>query len=67
MRKKHNLLIGERTAEDIKIKVGSAYPKAEVTTMNVRGRNLVTGLPKTVEVKLRGDRGSFKRGNFTDC
>ena len=50
MRKKHNLLIGERTAEDIKIKVGSAYPKAEVTTMNVRGRNLVTGLPKTVEV-----------------
>ena len=50
MGKKHNLLIGERTAEDIKIKVGSAYPKAEVTTMNVRGRNLVTGLPKTVEV-----------------
>ena len=53
MRKKHNLLIGERTAEDIKIKVGSAYPKAEVTTMNVRGRNLVTGLPKTVEEALR--------------
>ena len=52
MRKKHNLLIGERTAEDIKIKVGSAYPKAEVTTMNVRGRNLVTGLPKTVEVSV---------------
>jgi len=50
MRKKHNLLIGERTAEDIKIKIGSAYPRAEVTTMNVRGRNLVTGLPKTVEV-----------------
>ena len=55
MRKKHNLLIGERTAEDIKIKVGSAYPKAEVprpevAKMNVRGRNLVTGLPKTVEV-----------------
>lgn len=50
MRKKHNLLIGERTAEDIKIKIGSAYPRAEVATMNVRGRNLVTGLPKTVEV-----------------
>ena len=50
MRKTHNLLIGERTAEDIKIKIGSAYPRAEVTTMNVRGRNLVTGLPKTVEV-----------------
>lgn len=50
MRKKHNLLIGERTAEDIKIKIGSAYPRAEVAKMNVRGRNLVTGLPKTVEV-----------------
>ena len=50
MRKKHNLLIGERTAEEIKIQVGSAYPRAEVATMNVRGRNLVTGLPKTVEV-----------------
>lgn len=50
MRKKHNLLIGERTAEDIKIKIGSAYPRPEVVTMNVRGRNLVTGLPKTVEV-----------------
>ena len=50
MRKKHNLLIGERTAEDIKIKIGSAYPRPEVAKMNVRGRNLVTGLPKTVEV-----------------
>ena len=50
MRKKHNLLIGERTAEDIKIKIGAAYPRAEVSTINVRGRNLVTGLPKTVEV-----------------
>ncbi len=50
MRKKHNLLIGERTAEDIKIKIGCAYPRAEVLTMDVRGRNLVTGLPKTVTV-----------------
>lgn len=50
MRKKHNLLIGERTAEDIKIKVGTCFPRAEVDRMNVRGRNLVTGLPKTVEV-----------------
>ena len=50
MRKKHNLLIGERTAEDIKINVGSAYPRAEVDYMDVRGRNLVTGLPKTVTV-----------------
>lgn len=50
MRKKHNLLVGERTAEDIKIRIGSAYPRAEVDYMDVRGRNLVTGLPKTVKV-----------------
>ena len=50
MRKKHNLLIGERTAEDIKIKVGSCYHRPEVESMDVRGRNLVTGLPKTVSV-----------------
>ena len=51
MRKKHNLLIGERTAEDIKIKIGTTYPLAEEEKMEVRGRNLVTGLPKTVTVK----------------
>ena len=50
MRKKHNLLIGERTAEDIKIQIGTAYKRAENTTMDVRGRNLVTGLPKTITV-----------------
>ena len=50
MRKKHNLLIGERTAEDLKIKIGSCYKRAEVDYMDVRGRNLVTGLPKTVKV-----------------
>lgn len=50
MRKKHNLLIGERTAEDLKIKIGSCYKRAEVDYMDVRGRNLVTGLPKTVTV-----------------
>jgi rod shape-determining protein MreB len=50
MRKKHNLLIGERTAEDIKIKIGTAYRRPEVLTMDVRGRNLVTGLPKTITV-----------------
>ncbi len=50
MRKKHNLLIGERTSEDIKIKIGSAFPRPEVVSMDVRGRNLVTGLPKTITV-----------------
>lgn len=50
MRKNHNLLIGERTAEDIKIRIGSAFPRPEVESMDVRGRNLVTGLPKTITV-----------------
>ena len=50
MRAKHNLLIGERTAEDIKIKIGSAFPRPESVSVDVRGRNLVTGLPKTITV-----------------
>ena len=50
MRKKHNLLIGERTAEEIKINVGTVYKRPENLTMDVRGRNLVTGLPTTVTV-----------------
>ncbi len=50
MRKKHNLLIGERTAEEIKIKVGACYARPETLSMEVRGRNLVTGLPKTISL-----------------
>lgn len=50
MRKKHNLLIGERTAEDMKINIGTCFPLPEMESMSVRGRNLVTGLPKTIEV-----------------
>ena len=50
MRKRHNLLIGERSAEEIKINIGTCYPLAQNETMDVRGRNLVTGLPKTVTV-----------------
>lgn len=50
MRKKHNLLIGERTAEEIKIGIGTCYNKSENQKMEVRGRNLVTGLPKTIEL-----------------
>ena len=50
MRKKHNLLIGERTAEDIKIKIGTCYPLPQPETIEVRGRNLVTGLPRTITV-----------------
>jgi rod shape-determining protein MreB len=50
MRKKHNMLIGERTAEELKINVGTAYPRAQEATVDVRGRNLITGLPKTITV-----------------
>ncbi len=50
MRKKHKLLIGERTAEDMKIKIGSCFSEIEPLNMDVRGRDLVTGLPKHVNV-----------------
>lgn len=48
MKKKHNMLIGERTAEEIKINVGSAFPRKEQIYMEVAGRNLISGLPKIV-------------------
>ncbi|MBI5671386.1 MAG: rod shape-determining protein [Chloroflexi bacterium] len=50
MRTKHNLLIGEPTAEKVKIEIGSAYPLPQERTMMVKGRNLVSGLPAAVEV-----------------
>ena len=60
MRKKHNLLIGERTAEDIKIKIGSAYKRPEPDYLEVRGRNLVTGLPRTVKVSSEDTEEALK-------
>jgi len=50
MRKRHNILIGERTAEDLKINIGTAYERAAPVTMDVRGRNLITGLPRVITV-----------------
>jgi rod shape-determining protein MreB len=50
MKRAYNLMIGERTAEDIKIKIGSAYPMEKETTMEVKGRDLVAGLPKTLTI-----------------
>lgn len=50
LRKKHNLLIGERTAEEIKINIGSAVPQVGDLSMDVTGRNLISGLPKTQSV-----------------
>lgn len=50
VKRKYNLLIGERTAEDVKITIGSAYPVNDEETMDIRGRDLVTGLPRTLNV-----------------
>jgi rod shape-determining protein MreB len=50
MRKKHNIMIGERTAEELKINIGTVYPRVQEVTMDVRGRNLISGLPKTITV-----------------
>jgi len=50
IRRKHNLLIGLRTAEEIKMRIGSAYPLQEVMTEEVKGRCLMTGLPRSVTV-----------------
>jgi len=49
-KKKHNLAIGEQTAEEVKIKIGSALPEKEERKLEVRGRDLVTGLPRTIKV-----------------
>ncbi len=49
-KRKYNMLIGERTAEQIKIQIGTAYPDGEVRTMVVRGRDLVAGIPRTFEI-----------------
>jgi rod shape-determining protein MreB len=50
VRNKYNLLVGEGVAEQVKWNIGSAYPLQPEKTMEVRGRNLVTGLPETVEI-----------------
>ncbi len=50
MRKKHNIMIGERTAEELKINIGTVYPRVQEVTMDIRGRNLISGLPKTITI-----------------
>ena len=51
VKRKYNLLIGERTAELIKMSIGTAYPTVDVRSMEVKGRDLVGGVPKTLEIK----------------
>ena len=53
IKKEYSLMIGERTAEEIKINIGTADKDSELVTMDVRGRDLITGLPKTLEISSK--------------
>ena len=59
IKRKYNLLVGERTAELVKITIGSAYPGSDVQTMEIKGRDLVAGVPKTVEINDEEIRDSL--------
>ena len=59
MRRVYNLLIGERTAEEIKMTIGSAFPTGQEMTMEVRGRDIVAGLPKTMTISSEEIRDSL--------
>ena len=59
IRRNHDLLVGERSAEDIKIKIGTVYPLPETLSMTIRGRNMITGLPRTAELTSEDAREAF--------
>jgi rod shape-determining protein MreB and related proteins len=59
LKRAYNLMIGERTAEDIKIRLGSAYPLEKETSLEVKGRDLVAGLPKTIKITSQEIRDSM--------
>ena len=60
IRKEHKLMIGERTSEDLKINIGSAFDREEEVTMEIRGRDLITGLPKNIVVSSEEMRIALK-------
>ena len=60
IRKRHKLMIGERTAEDLKINIGSAFKREKEVTMDIRGRDLITGLPKNITVTSEEMREALK-------
>ena len=60
VRRKYNLLIGEQTAEDIKIRIGTAVERPEPQSMEVRGRDLISGLPKVIRVNSEEVRDALK-------
>ena len=65
IKRKYNLLIGERTAEQIKIEIGSAYPMDPEMTLEIKGRNLVDGLPKNVVVHSEDVREALLAVSYT--
>ena len=67
LKKNYNLLIGERTAEEIKCKIGSAYPLEKEETMEVKGRDLVAGVPKTMKVSSGQIREALAETCNLDC
>lgn len=60
IRKKYNVLVGERTAENIKMEIGFAHPNHKEETMSVRGRDMVTGLPKTIDISSKEVHDAIK-------
>ena len=64
LKRKYNLLIGERTAEQIKIEIGSAYPLDKPLTMEIKGRNLIEGVPKTITIDDSEIREALTRVHF---
>ena len=69
IRKKHKLMIGERTAEDLKVNIGSAYKRDKEVTMEIRGRDLVSGLPKNINVSSEEMREALKEtvNDIAEC
>ncbi len=62
IRKNHNLFIGEQTAEAVKIRIGTACKRPQITTMEIKGRNVITGLPKAVTITSEEIREALSEG-----
>ncbi len=60
LKKKYNMVIGERTAEDLKMNIGSAFPRRDEAYMEVTGRNLISGLPKTITMSSNETIEAFR-------
>lgn len=67
VRRKYNVLIGERTAEEIKIRIGCVFPREEPLTMTVKGRSLLTGLPKMIELTSEETMDAFSDVSDSIC